>query len=100
MCSKDLFIAKRFMQQYEEVALFALGMTISSVVTVVEILKNNGLVIVKKIYTSTIDIGDEMRGRMVQKPKMEIKLKKSDNFDEIMAAATHEENGTNDQYEQ
>ena len=31
---------------------------------------------------------------------MEITLKKSDNFDEIMAAATHEENGTNDQYEQ
>ena len=88
------------MQQYEEVALFALGMTISSVVTVVEILKNNGLVIVKKIYTSTIDIGDEMRGRMVQKPKMEIKLKKSDNLDEIMATASHEEDGTNDQYEQ
>ena len=58
------------MQQYEEVELSALGMAISTIVTVVEILKNNGLVIVKKIYTSTVDIGDEMRGRMVQKPKV------------------------------
>ena len=88
------------MQQYEEVELSALGMAISTIVTVVEILKNNGLVIVKKIYTSTVDIGDEMRGRMVQKPKMEITLKKSDNFDEIMVVASHEENGTNDQHEQ
>ena len=93
-------LAKRFMQQYEEVEQSALGMTISTVLTVVEILKNNGLAIVKKIYTSTIDIDNEMRGRMVQKPKMEITLKKSENFDEIMAAASHEENGTNDQYEQ
>ena len=67
--------------------------------TVVEILKNNGLVIVKKIYTSTIDIGDEMRGQMVQKPKMEITLKKLDNFDELMVVASHEENWNNDQYE-
>ena len=63
-------LAKRFMQQYEEVELSALGVAISTIVSVVEILKNNGLVIVKKIYTSTIDIGDEMRGRMVQKPKV------------------------------
>ena len=75
-------LAKRFMQQYEEVELSALGVAISTVVNVMEILKNNGLVIVKKIYTSTIDIGDEMRGRMVQKPKMEITLKKSYNFDQ------------------
>ena len=93
-------LAKRFMQQYEEVELSALGMAISTIVTVVEILKNNGLVIVKKLYTSTIDIGNERHGQMVQKPKMEITLKKSDNFDEIMVDASHEENGTNDQYEQ
>ncbi|KAI5057206.1 hypothetical protein GOP47_0027221 [Adiantum capillus-veneris] len=92
-------LSKRFMQQYEEVELSALGMAISTVVTVVEILKNNGLAVVKKIYTSTIDIGDEMRGRTVQKPKMEITLKKSDKFDEIMAAAANEETEA-DQYEQ
>eukprot|EP00250_Pteridium_aquilinum_P033067 c5167_g1_i1 orf=174-569(+) len=92
-------LSKRFMQQYEEVELSALGMAISTVVTVVEILKNNGLAVVKKIYTSTIDIGDEMRGRTVQKPKMEITLRKSDKFDEIMAAAANEETEA-DQYEQ
>ena len=31
---------------------------------------------------------------------MEITLKKLDNFDELMVVASHEENGTNDQYEQ
>ncbi|KAH7435997.1 hypothetical protein KP509_06G088300 [Ceratopteris richardii] len=91
-------LSKRFMQQYGEVELSALGMAISTVVTVVEILKNNGLAVVKKIYTSTIDIGDEMRGRTVQKPKMEITMKKSDKFDEIMAAAANEENEV-DHYE-
>ncbi|MCO5590502.1 hypothetical protein L7F22_044472 [Adiantum nelumboides] len=40
-------LAKRFMQQYEEVELSALGMAISTVVTVVEILKNYGLASVK-----------------------------------------------------
>lgn len=91
-------LAKRFMQQYEEVELSALGMAIATVVTVVEILKNNGLAVVKKIYTSTIDIGDETRGRTVQKAKMEIVLKKSEQFEELMAASA-EENGTTDQYE-
>jgi hypothetical protein len=45
---------------------------IATVVTVVEILKNNGLAIEKKISTSTIDIGDESRGRPVQKAKVSL----------------------------
>ncbi|KAI5058927.1 hypothetical protein GOP47_0025246 [Adiantum capillus-veneris] len=90
-------LAKRFMQQYEEVELSALGMAISTVVTVVEILKNNGLASVKKIYTSTIDIGDEARGQTVQKAKMEIIVTKSNQFDELMASNNPEDNG---QYEQ
>ncbi|CAK9201395.1 unnamed protein product [Sphagnum jensenii] len=84
-------LAKRFMQQYDEVELSALGMAIATVVTVVEILKNNGLAIEKKISTSTIDIGDESRGRPVQKAKMEILLRKSDQFDELMEAAATED---------
>jgi len=79
------------MQQYDEVELSALGMAIATVVTVVEILKNNGLAIEKKISTSTIDIGDESRGRPVQKAKMEILLRKSDQFDELMEAAATED---------
>eukprot|EP00249_Psilotum_nudum_P027194 c34600_g1_i1 orf=226-615(+) len=92
-------LAKRFMQQYGEVELSALGMAIATVVTVVEILKNNGLAIEKKISTSAIDIGDEARGRPVQKAKMEIILGKSERFDELMSAVNSEENGATDQYE-
>ncbi|GAB2284902.1 hypothetical protein Dimus_019355 [Dionaea muscipula] len=80
-------LAKRYLQQYNEVELSALGMAISTVVTIAEILKNNGIVIEKRITTSTVDIG-ESGGRPVQKAKIEIVLGKSDNFDQIMAAAT------------
>ncbi|KAJ8470892.1 hypothetical protein OPV22_025235 [Ensete ventricosum] len=40
-------LAKRYMQQYNEVELSALGMAIATVVTIAEILKNNGLAIEK-----------------------------------------------------
>ncbi|KDP32385.1 hypothetical protein JCGZ_13310 [Jatropha curcas] len=63
-------LAKRYMQQHNEVELSALGMAIATVVTVAEILKNNGLAIEKKIMTSTVDMRDEARGRPVQKAKM------------------------------
>ncbi|GAU27783.1 hypothetical protein TSUD_113620 [Trifolium subterraneum] len=88
-------LAKRYMQQHNEVELSALGMAIATVVTVAEILKNNGLAIEKKIMTSTVDIKDDSRGRPVQKAKIEIVLGKTANFDELMAAAAAEdgENG-------
>ncbi|KAJ7520697.1 hypothetical protein O6H91_19G017900 [Diphasiastrum complanatum] len=92
-------LAKRFLQQYEEVELSALGMAIATMVTVVEILKNNGLALEKKISTSTIEIGDEFRGRPVQKAKMEIILRKSAQFDELMASAATEENGSAELHE-
>ncbi|GAB2275518.1 hypothetical protein Dimus_010275 [Dionaea muscipula] len=82
-------LAKRYMQQHTEVELSALGMAISTVVTIAEILKNNGLAVEKRITTSTVDIG-EPGGRPVQKAKIEIVLGKSENFDELMAAATAE----------
>ncbi|KAM7263782.1 hypothetical protein ACFE04_001465 [Oxalis oulophora] len=83
-------LAKRYMQQHEEVELSALGMAIATVVTVAEILKNNGLAIEKKITTSTVDMKEDTRGRPVQKAKIEIVLGKSDKFDELMAAAAEE----------
>ncbi|CAM8936751.1 hypothetical protein QQ045_013840 [Rhodiola kirilowii] len=83
-------LAKRYMQQYNEVELSALGMAISTVVTITEILKNNGFAVEKKITTSTVDIRDESRSRPVQKAKIEILLGKSDKFDELMAAAAEE----------
>ncbi|PRQ50716.1 putative DNA/RNA-binding protein Alba [Rosa chinensis] len=83
-------LAKRYMQQYNEVELSALGMAIATVVTIAEILKNNGLAVEKKIMTSTVDIKDDSRGRPVQKAKIEILLGKTANFDDLMAAAAEE----------
>ncbi|PPD68589.1 hypothetical protein GOBAR_DD34532 [Gossypium barbadense] len=80
-------LAKRYMQQYNGVELSALGMAIATVVTIAEILKNNGLAVEKKIMTSTVDMREESGGRPVQKAKIEILLGKSEKFDELMAAA-------------
>ncbi|KAG4189657.1 hypothetical protein ERO13_A08G236400v2 [Gossypium hirsutum] len=84
-------LAKRYMQQYNEVELSALGMAIATVATIAEILKNNGLAVEKKIMTSTIDMREESGGRPVQKAKIEILLAKSEKFDELMAAAAAED---------
>ncbi|KAH9615067.1 hypothetical protein KSS87_000590 [Heliosperma pusillum] len=82
-------LAKRYMQQYNDVELSALGMAISTSVTIAEILKNNGFAVEKKITTSTIDM-NESGGRPVQKAKIEILLGKSEKFDELMAIASAE----------
>ncbi|TVU21595.1 hypothetical protein EJB05_31243 [Eragrostis curvula] len=66
------------------------NVAISTVVTVAEILKNNGFAVEKKIRTSTVEINDESRGRPFQKAKIEIVLGKSEQFDELMAAAAEE----------
>ncbi|KAI5587593.1 hypothetical protein BDE02_05G044800 [Populus trichocarpa] len=64
-------LAKRYMQQYNEVELSALGMAITTVVTIAEILKNNGLATEKKVLTSTVCMKDENKGRQVQKAKLQ-----------------------------
>ncbi|XP_021891422.1 uncharacterized protein At2g34160-like [Carica papaya] len=83
-------LAKRYMQQHNEVELSALGMAIATVVTIAEILKNNGLAVEKRIMTSTVDMREETGGRPVQKAKIEILLGKTEKFDELMAAAQGE----------
>ncbi|OAY27368.1 uncharacterized protein At2g34160 [Manihot esculenta] len=83
-------LAKRYMQQHNEVELSALGMAIATVVTIAEILKNNGLAVEKRIMTSTVDMREETGGRPVPKAKIEILLGKTEKFDELMAAATEE----------
>ncbi|CAM0879844.1 unnamed protein product [Alopecurus aequalis] len=83
-------LAKRYMQQHGDVELSALGMAIATVVTVAEIMKNNGLAVEKKIRTSTVEINDESRGRPFQKAKIEIELGKSEKFDELMASAAED----------
>ncbi|PQM36061.1 uncharacterized protein Pyn_12894 [Prunus yedoensis var. nudiflora] len=59
----------RYMEQNNEVELSALGMAIATVVTIAEILKNNGLAFEKKITTSTIDMREDAGGRPIQKAK-------------------------------
>ncbi|VFQ85904.1 unnamed protein product [Cuscuta campestris] len=66
-------LAKRYIQQHNEVELSALGMAITTVVTVAEILKNNGFATEKKVLTSTVGMKDETKGRMVQKARVKIK---------------------------
>ncbi|KAJ8759439.1 hypothetical protein K2173_006971 [Erythroxylum novogranatense] len=77
-------LAKRYIQQHNEVELSALGMAITTVVTIAEILKNNGLAIEKKVLTSTVGMKDENKGKFVQKAKIEIVLGKSEKFDNLM----------------
>ncbi|WMV11709.1 hypothetical protein MTR67_005094 [Solanum verrucosum] len=77
-------LAKRYMQQHTEVELSALGMAITTVVTVAEILKNGGFATEKKVLTSTVGMKDEAKGRMVQKARIEIVLTKSEKFDKLM----------------
>ncbi|XP_020097244.1 uncharacterized protein At2g34160-like isoform X2 [Ananas comosus] len=83
-------LAKRYMQQHNQVELSALGMAIATVVTIAEILKNNGLAVEKKIMTSMVNMNEESRARPIQKAKIEILLEKTNNFDELMAAAVDE----------
>ncbi|KAL3643597.1 hypothetical protein CASFOL_014412 [Castilleja foliolosa] len=71
--------------------------SISSVVSIAEILKNNGFAVEKKITTSTVEIRDDSRGRPVQKAKIEVVLGKTANFDQLMASAQEAiENGNSE----
>ncbi|KAJ0253075.1 hypothetical protein HA466_0121690 [Hirschfeldia incana] len=79
-------LAKRYIQQHNEVELSALGMAITTVVTISEILKNNGLATEKKVLTSTVGMKDETKGKII-----EIVLGKSDKFDSLMTPAPEEE---------
>ncbi|KAL8522704.1 hypothetical protein ACS0TY_012876 [Phlomoides rotata] len=58
------------MQQHNEAELSALGMAISTVVSIAEILKNGGFSVEKKITTSTVEIKDDSTGRFVPKAKV------------------------------
>ncbi|XP_073128955.1 uncharacterized protein At2g34160-like [Henckelia pumila] len=80
-------LAKRYLQQNNEIELSALGMAITTVVTIAEILKNNGFAKEKSILTSTVGMKDEAKGRVVHKARIEIVLEKSENFESLMSAS-------------
>lgn len=66
----DVNLAKRYIQQHNEVELSALWMD-------------------KKVLTSTVGMKDEAKGKMVQKAKIEIVLGKSDKFDSLVPPVTN-----------
>lgn len=76
--------AKRLLQEHGEVHLSALGIACSSMVTVAEILKARKLAVEKRVGTMLELLQDEARPR--QKPKMEVLLVKSPEFDALIAA--------------
>ncbi|KAL6565436.1 hypothetical protein OROHE_004491 [Orobanche hederae] len=80
-------LAKRYLQQHKEIELSALGMAITTVVTIAEILKNNGFAKEKSILTSTVGMKNQDKGRVVNKARIEIVLEKSDKFDSLMNAS-------------
>ncbi|KAA8527715.1 hypothetical protein F0562_035416 [Nyssa sinensis] len=73
-----LNLAKKYIKEHNDVELSALGMAIPTVVTIAEILKSNGLATEKKVATSTVGSKDDAKGRLIQKPKIEIVLEKTE----------------------
>ncbi|GFS46136.1 alba DNA/RNA-binding protein [Actinidia rufa] len=60
-------LAKRYIQQHNEVELSALGM---------------------EVLTSTVGMKDEAKGRLIQKARIEIVLGKTEKFDSLITATT------------
>ncbi|XP_047307365.1 uncharacterized protein At2g34160-like [Impatiens glandulifera] len=82
-------LAKRYIQQHGHVELSALGTAITTVVTIAEILKNNGLATTKEVLTSTVGVKDENKGgRLVQKARIEVVLVKTEKFDSLVTASS------------
>ncbi|XP_057471838.1 uncharacterized protein At2g34160-like [Actinidia eriantha] len=82
-----LNLAKKYIKQHNDVVLSALGMAIPTVITIAGILKMNGLAMEKEVSTSTVGTQDEAKGRLVQKPKIEIVLERTENVEKMTTVA-------------
>ena len=71
------------LQEHGEVHLSGLGVAVASLVTIAELLKTRGFAVEKRISTMLENFEDD-RGKR-QKPKMEVVLGKSPEFDALMA---------------
>ncbi|DBA86593.1 TPA: hypothetical protein ACH3X1_005068 [Trebouxia sp. C0004] len=87
-------LAKPFLQEHGEVCISPLGIAVSPAVTVAEILKQRDLATEKQIETSLESVGDLPRSR--QKPKIDIVLVKTSEFDDIIAAESQPLSSTDD----
>ncbi|KAK1862377.1 hypothetical protein I4F81_004951 [Pyropia yezoensis] len=70
-------LAKKFLVNEEEVELSGLGLAVTTVVTVAEILKSSGYVDIVRIETSLVDMREEGRSTL-PKAKIQIWIRKSD----------------------
>mmetsp|Transcript_11316 Transcript_11316/g.19325 ORF Transcript_11316/g.19325 Transcript_11316/m.19325 type:complete len:164 (-) Transcript_11316:146-637(-) len=77
-------LAKKFLHNHDEVELSGLGLAISTVVTLAEILKNQGYINIKRIQTSLVDISDEGKPYALPKGKISVWIEKSANFDQLI----------------
>ncbi|CAL5222322.1 g4667 [Coccomyxa viridis] len=91
-------LAKRFLSEHGEVHLSALGVAIGPMVTVAEILKSRHLAVVTKLRTSLEDVTVDQRLR--EKPKMDIILARSPDFDAVISQESSEGKGDTQKEEQ
>ncbi|XP_022980835.1 uncharacterized protein At2g34160-like [Cucurbita maxima] len=84
-------LSKRYIKQYNEVELSALGMAIPTVVTIAEILKKNGLAFQKYLTISSVSLKNGENDRLVMKPKIEIALINAEKMKKISTATTSED---------
>eukprot|EP01121_Diplochlamys_sp_Union-15-3_P007857 TRINITY_DN2032_c0_g2_i2.p1 TRINITY_DN2032_c0_g2~~TRINITY_DN2032_c0_g2_i2.p1 ORF type:complete len:171 (+),score=40.44 TRINITY_DN2032_c0_g2_i2:63-515(+) len=71
-------LTTKFLKDQPEVELSGLGIAVTTAVNVVQILKSQGIAEIKSLKTNLVFVRDR-----VQKPKIEVVLVKSQNFEEI-----------------
>ncbi|GAY63552.1 Alba domain-containing protein [Citrus sinensis] len=83
-----LNLAKRYIKQYNDIELTALGMAIPTVVTIAEALKRDGLASNKEVKISTVNSKKDDEGRFFQKAKIQIVLGKAEKLEKAVVATT------------
>lgn len=77
--------SQKVLAEHGIVRLSALGAAMSSLVTVAEILKTKDLAVEKKVMISLEEFeNDDESGTTRRKPKLEVVLERSDNFEEAV----------------
>ena len=79
-----VFLAKKFLEENEEVELHALGSAVTHAVQAADNLIKHKYANLSKIYTDSVQLKRRDGGDM-KKAKLFIHLKKSDTFDEAVA---------------
>ncbi|GMN53498.1 hypothetical protein TIFTF001_022645 [Ficus carica] len=81
-------LAKKYLRQYYDVELTALGLAIPTVIIISEFLKRHGLAVEKSIGTSTVVGGkDESKGRLPVKAQIHIQLGLAEKQEERLVVA-------------